>query len=405
MGPAVSQEITYAKQVAPILQERCVACHRPGQIGPFPLTDYDEASAFAREIKRSVLRRTMPPWKPVNDPSQFQEPRCLSEREIEILSKWVDGGTPAGDPEDLPPPRDWPEGWVLGTPDLVVQPEEGFEVPAIGPDIYRTFALPTHLSEDKWVTAVEIRPGSRRAVHHVQVTVDTSGAALRYDKEDPAPGYAPKAMFGGFLPASEMGGWVPGMTPKPLPEGVGRHLPKGSTLVLDIHYHPSGRREEDRTSLGLTFAKGPIRKRLRWVPTFNMGFEIPPGAKSHVVRAQWVLADNAHLLGVLPHMHYRGKEIKVEAFRPDGSIVNLVEIRDWDIGWQELYFFSKPIPAPKGTKIKLTCVFDNSVENRNNPARPPIPVGWGPNSTDEMALAWVCFTLDREDRLKMPERR
>ncbi len=394
--PAAAGAPTYAGRVAAILNARCVACHRPGQVAPFALDHYESARRHARDIRRVTLTRSMPPWKPANL-GDFLGERRLSDEEIETLGRWVAGGAPLGDAGAVPPPPEFPEGWAIGKPDLVLTAPE-YDVPARGPDEYRCYPLETGLTEDTWVSVVEVRPGNLRVVHHVIAYVDTSGVSAFRDAADPGPGYRSSGTSPGFQPSGEMSGWAPGTTPVRLPDGVGRLLPKGARIVLEVHYHKDGRPEKDKTSIGLHFAKSPVRKRLMIFELVNPTFRIPAGAERHKVSARRTVREDATALFVMPHMHLLGREAQVEAELPDGARRTLVRIPDWDFNWQDFYLFREPVKLPKGTKLRLDMWYDNSERNPNNPHRPPKDVRWGDQTTDEMCLGYVAFTRDEEDR-------
>jgi hypothetical protein len=402
-GVRAGGEITYAKHVAPILNRHCVSCHRPGQIGSMPLASYRQARAWAPEIKQHVETRRMPPWKPVSRDVAYLSARGLNDGEIRILSRWADEGAPEGDPRDLPPPPAFREDWTLGPPDAIFEPPAEYEVEASGPDEYRAFVLPTRFDEDRWVSAVEFRPGNAKIVHHIMTYIDTAGFGRRRDAQDPDLGFESSGTGPGFFPAGDLGGHGPGTQPCVLPDGTARLLPKGADIIMEVHYHKSGRREKDRTRIGLHFARGPVRKKVRSAVVLDMKFEIPAGAARHAVSSLWAVPEDLHAIAVIPHMHLIGREIDVSAYARDGTKRSLVRIDDWDFNWQEAYFFKEPFALPKGTRVVVTSHFDNSAENPRNPNRPPVPVRFGLNTTDEMTVAYIAFTRDAED-LTQPKR-
>ncbi len=385
-------EITYASHVAKILNERCVSCHRPGQVAPFSLTTYDEARRWARDTKRYVLAGAMPPWKPVNR-GMFHDERVLTKEETDALCAWADAGAPKGDMSKAPAAPKFAEGWMLGEPDLVLEAPE-YEVAAEGDDEYRCFVLPTDLPDDQWIQAVEVRPGNFRVVHHVIAYVDTNKQAEKLDAADPKPGYRSSGTGPGFMPTGEMSGWAPGNFPRALPDGVGRFLKKGARVVMEMHYHKNGRKEKDRSRIGLHFAKKPVTQRLDWLELINYAFSIPPGKERHKVTARHTLRSNVVARSIMPHMHLLGREARVEATFPDGEKKTLIEIKDWDFNWQDTYHFKEPLKLPKGTKLYLEMIYDNSTKNPNNPRNPPKSVGWGEQTSDEMCIAFLSFTKD-----------
>lgn len=392
---------TFHEDVQPILQAKCATCHRPGEVAPFSLLTYEDAAKRARQIGRVTGSRFMPPWKPVAGWGEFRDVRRLSDAELQVLQAWNEAGAPRGDPAKAPPPPQFPSGWQLGTPDLVVKMAEPFQVYASGPDIVRAFVIPSQLSEDRDVVGVEFRPGNRKVTHHALMYVDTSGEARKRDEADPGPGY--KSGGGpGFRPAGSLGGWVPGSTPRFLPEGVSAKVPRGADLVLQVHYHPDGKGEVDQSEIGLFFARSPQPKRLMALPMVSPKLQIPPGDAHYVTSANFTTPVDLELIGAAPHMHFLGKTMKLWATRPDGSEEKLIAIDDWDFNWQGSYLYQRPVRLPKGTVLHLEAVYDNSADNPNQPSDPPRPVTWGEQTTDEMCLAFLSFaTPDPSDRWRL----
>jgi mono/diheme cytochrome c family protein len=394
--PSPEPQVTYAGHVSRILNRHCVTCHHPDGPAVFSLADYKQASAWARSIKRATESRRMPPWKPAGPPGLFYDERRLSEEEIETLARWADDGAPPGRPEEMPEPPRFTKDWVLGTPDLEVT-AEGVAIEAKGKDDYRCYILKTDFKEDRYVQAIELRPGNLRVVHHLIVWVDTSGTALRADRKDSGPGYATNGTDPGFMPAGLIGGWAPGHVPRRLPPGLATFVPRGATLVLDTHYHKSGRPEIDPgTKIGFHFARGPIEKIVRTKFFFNIGFKIPAGAENFPVTSKWTVREDIHALAIVPHMHLLGRQTWATARFPDGREQELIRIPDWDFNWQETYGYAAPVALPKGTTITHTSIYDNSERNLNNPHRPPKDIRWGSQTTDEMHILFVAYTVDRE---------
>jgi mono/diheme cytochrome c family protein len=393
---AAGRTVTFTRDVAPILQANCQGCHRPGEIAPFSLLTYDDAQSWAPLIKEYTQKRLMPPWKPVDGYGEFQDARRLTPEQIRTLADWVDAGAPVGDPADLPPPRQFTNGWVLGPPDQVLDAGEAYEVPADGPDVYRNFPLPYQPEEDQWVTAVEVRPDQRSVVHHAVIFIDPERKSLALDRANPGPGYTSSGGGVGFFPADGLGGWVPGNTPRFAPPGLGIKIPAGARLVLQIHYHPDGEPHQDRTRIGLHFAKAPIRQPVYTLPLYNLGFAIPPGAERYKVTASLPVPTDMTAWGVIPHMHLLGREMQVRAVLPDGAVRPLVWITDWDFHWQETYYFKEPVKLPQGSRLELVAYYDNSAKNPDNPNHPPQTVRWGEQTTDEMCLAVLGVTIDAE---------
>ena len=385
---------TYSKDIAPILWKNCAGCHRPGEIGPFSLLTYRDAAKRARFLAEITASRRMPPWKPEPGFGAFHDERRLSDREIQTIADWVEAGWPEGDANDLPPAPKFPEGWQLGTPDLVLRVPEPFHIPAGGRDLYRCFVIPIPTDSNRTVAAVEFRPGNRRVVHHALLFLDHTGAARAKDESDPGPGYA---SFGGpgILPTGGLGGWAPGAMPRFLPDGVGKFLRKGSDLVLQIHYHPDGKPETDQSVVGVYFTRTPARTIVGGIAVRTRNLDIPAGApRYHATAQSEPLPVDVRAIGIAPHMHYIGKEMKVVAQAPDGKTTPLIWIKDWDFNWQGQYQFRSPVPLAKGSVIKLDAYYDNSAENPRNPSRPPKRVRWGEQTTDEMCLLGVQAVTD-----------
>jgi hypothetical protein len=403
--PAPAGPPTYHREVSRILQKQCQDCHRAGQVAPFSLLTYDQARKRADDLAEVAHDRRMPPWPAsTKEGGPFKEARVLSEAEIATLEAWARAGAPEGDPRDTPPPREFGSGWQLGEPDLVITMPEAFELAAEGADEHRVFVIPTGLAEGKWVAAIDYKPGNPRVVHHVLGAFDTRKRGRILDKADPKPGYK---VFGGFgfIPDGFLSGWSPGKKATASPEGVARYLPGGSDFILQVHYHRSGKPETDSTQVGLYFARKPVDKeltvRVLSPPAGRIWFipelRIPAGASNHEVTGSLVLnGEDRHLIGITPHMHWLGKDFRLTATRPDGSKQTLIKIDRWDFNWQGLYDLAEPIPLPKGTRLDMVAHFDNSDANPANPNNPPVTVGWGEQTTDEMCLGFLYLTRDEQ---------
>jgi mono/diheme cytochrome c family protein len=387
---------TFSNEVVRIFQQSCQGCHHPGDIAPFSLMSYAEARPWAASIRHMVSTRQMPPWKPSPSCTKLQGERRLTDADVATIVRWVDAGSPEGDRAQLPPPLTFPDGWILGTPDLTVTLPEPY-TPPNGADTYRCFVVPTDAASTRAVTAIDTHPGNREIVHHVIAYLDTSGEAERLDAADPQPGYS---CFGGpgFTPTGALGGWAPGSRPYELPEGVALQLPAKARVVIQVHYHPHHAAGADQTSMAIYFAKTPVEQWLRLLPLANTTFNIPAGADNHPVSAVFQLPPfvSAKLWSITPHMHLLGRTIRVDALRPDGSSSCLISIDDWDFNWQGTYLFDEPVALPAGTLLSLRATFDNSSRNPDNPNNPPKDVRWGEATTDEMCLAFLGFTIDGE---------
>lgn len=381
--------ITYAKHIAPIMQEYCQPCHRPGEVAPFSLMTYRDAYTWRKEIAKVVEARQMPPWKPLPGYGEFQGERRLTDEQVGLILKWVETGAPLGDPNDLPPPKKFNDGWKLGEPDIVFEMPEEYEVGPTGEDEYRHFVIPTNFDTDVYVRAIDIQPGNRNTVHHVIVFLDTTGRARQLDAADPKPGYEASGGWPGFVPAGMLGGWAPGFSPSVLPPGTGYRLPKGADVVLQIHYYRTGKPEKDRTRVGIYLEKSPNPKPVGIAWLINPVFRIPAGAERHEVRAMWIAPRDVEVVAITPHMHLLGREMKVEAELPDGSKQVLIWINDWDFKWQDTYHYKTPVKLPRGTRVTVYAYYDNSEKNPNNPNKPPKDVTWGERTQDEMCLVFL----------------
>jgi len=413
-GTAPTRDVTFSEDVAPIIFNNCTSCHRPGEAAPFALQSYADVRPRGRLIAASTRARQMPPWKADTGDFAFQGDRRLSDAQIDVIERWVNGGMLQGDPAKMPPLPRFTDGWQLGEPDLVVRMPEAYAVPEKGRDIYRNFVLPLDLKEDVWVRGVDFRPSARSAVHHSLFFLDATGAARQQDERDPLPGYS-GGMGGGLTlgggrlslaagragrgaaaggrgssaAGTTLGGWAPGAQPRLLPDDLAFFVPKGSDLILSTHFHPSGKAESEASTVGLYFSKTPPTKAFTGIqlpPVFGLlsGIDIPAGDTTFSISDSFVLPVDVKAFGVSAHAHYLGKTMKMTATLPNGEKKSLLSIRDWDFGWQEQYLFSNYVTLPKGTRLDVTVTYDNSAANRRNPSNPPQRVTWGEQSTDEM---------------------
>ncbi|MGC4050943.1 MAG: hypothetical protein QM757_16380 [Paludibaculum sp.] len=389
--PLFATPPTFNKDIAPILYSQCAACHRAGEVAPFPLITYRDAAKRAALIASVTQSRVMPPWKAESGHGEFAGERRLTQVQIEQIQQWAKAGAPEGDAIDRPALPAFAEGWQLGRPDEVLSVRSPFEVPADGPDQFRCFLLPRGAAAGLFVRGIEFRPGNRRVVHHALVFLDTSGAARKLAGNASDGGFP---CFGGpgFAPAGLLAGWAPGASPSLDPPEWAQSLPKEADVVLQIHYHPSGKRELDQSSLGLMYSGPPTRGRAA-ITLFQRKIDIPPGDPHYVVHASVVIPRDVEVFGIAPHAHYLATEMKVDAHLPDGTIRPLIWIKDWDFNWQGQYRYRSPLHLPKGTRIELEYVYDNSAGNPHNPSQPPVRVTWGEETRNEMALAFLGVIL------------
>ena len=380
---------TFNRDVAPIVQARCQVCHRRDQVGPFALETFEQTRKRGHDIAEVVEERRMPPWKPVAGfgPTLAHD-KSLSRGEVEVIRDWVKGGMPEGDAHDLPPPRVFAEGWTLGTPDLVLEPTEDFPLAAGGADTYRCFVIPTSLPNDVYVSAIEFRAGNARVVHHAMAFVETAGKGRLKDKAEPGPGYTSYSGPGVDI-VGDLGGWAAGNEPVHLPEGMGRLLPKGADVILQIHYHPSGKPEVDRTQVGLYFARRPVKQTLQWVGVTTKEINLPAGQPRIEVRAKWTVPVDVQVLSIVPHMHQLGHDMQVTVTHPSGRATPLIRVADWDPSWQGTYTFAQPIRLVRGSIVETVAHYDNSAANPHNPNHPPKDVKYGFEMLDEMSVAYL----------------
>ena len=382
---------TYNKDIAPILYENCATCHRPGEVAPFSLLTYEDAAKRATLIATVTKKRYMPPWKPEPGYGNFDHVRRLTDEQIARIQEWVETGTPEGDAADKPAVPTFPTGWQAGEPDQVLKFAEAYRLPADGRDEFRCFVLPMNLAKESYVSGAEFRPGNPKIVHHALIFLDSTGTARKLAAASGGSGYP---CFGGpgFTGAGLLVGWAPGYTPLPAEPALSLPVRPGTDVVVQIHYHPSGKPEQDQSSLGLKFS-GPPTKGRALLLVMNRYLDIPAGESHYVVKGSVTVPQDAELWGITPHAHFLATDMKVNARLPDGSILPLIWIKDWDFNWQGQYRYNAPIKLPKGTKIELEYVYDNSAGNPHNPSNPPVRVRFGEQTKDEMALAFLGLVL------------
>lgn len=393
---------TYTKDVAPIIFQNCVVCHRNGEVAPFPLLTYEDAKKHARNIAKFTARRIMPPWKP--DPEyggHFVGERHLTDEQIATIGRWVEGGAPEGNPADLPSAPRFTSDWELGEPDLVIRMPKPFTIPAEGNDVYRSFIVPLDLPADRYVRAAEFRPGNRRIVHHVTVTLDTRGKARALEAKYASQGlegFPSNPGFGkdSFIPSGGLPGFVPGMGPTYMAADAALTLPHKADVLFNMHYHPTGKEETDQSCIGLYFTDRKPTRVTSFLGLIVVNLEIQPGETDHPESTSVTLPVDVEVRGISPHMHLIGKTAKLWAELPDKTIRPLIKINHWNFNWQGTYACAEPFRLPKGTVIHGEWTHDNSADNPHNPSVPPRLVRTGENSTDEMAAAWFDVVVDNE---------
>jgi Tol biopolymer transport system component/mono/diheme cytochrome c family protein len=399
---AATQRVTFTETVAPILYANCVTCHRPNEAAPFSLITYEDVAKHAEQIAEVTGARYMPPWHAVQGYGEFLGERRLTDAQIAAINTWVNNGLPRGDDARMPKlPTFPPDGWRLGKPDLILEMPAGFDLPASGPDVFRNFVIPTGLTEDKWVRAVEFRPSARKVVHHALFAYVTGGSLAARDGADGRPGFGGMGAIGVGGDRAEsggLGGWAVGATPTFMPAGVAMRLPKGSDFLLQMHFHLSGKPETEKSLIGIYFAdKAPEKHLLSLgLPALfgvGAGIDIPPGQKDWKIRDSFTLPGDVRVFSAIAHAHYLAKDMKATATLPDGSTKPLIWINDWDFNWQDTYTYKTPFMLPKGTRIDVAITYDNSAENPRNPISPPRRALWGEQSFDEMGMVGFGFEV------------
>ena len=397
-APRQANTLTFTKDIAPTVFENCAICHRPGEAAPFTLLSYEDVKKRAKQIATVVASRFMPPWQPEPGYNEFAGQRGLTSDQIGVIRQWVEEGAIKGDPADLPAVPEWTEGWQLGEPDLIVDPPEPYILPAGGPEVFRNLVIPDVVSSVRYVQAFEFRPGNAKIVHHAEFRVDETPWSLRFDEEDPEPGFGGMHTEGATFPDGHLPGWAPGRTPSMGSEGMAWRLRRGADLLLNLHLLPSGKPEPVQPKLGLFFADEPPTQLPLIIRLGSLSMDIPAGEKEYLIQDSYVLPVDVDVLSVFPHAHYLGKDMKGFATLPDGTKKWLLRIRDWDFNWQDEYRYVEPIFLPKGTILGMQFTYDNSADNVRNPNQPPERVVFGPNSSDEMGDFWVqAMTRSRED--------
>jgi hypothetical protein len=397
---------TFSKDVAPILYQNCTNCHRAGEIGPMSLITYKEARPWAKSIATRVANGTMPPWHADPAHGQFLNDRSLKAADRDAILTWANGGAPEGNAADLPKPPVYAEGWQMGQPDAVFAMQEDYPIPAGGTIDYKFFEIPTDLKEDKWVQAIEVRPGSPAAVHHVIVYMRGEqptprgtppfllGQGMRRPADAPKPDKAP--VENDRAPKRDPGAWLtgyaPGQSVRIYQPGTALRIPAGAVLTVAMHYTANGKETTDRTRIGVKYAPEPPKTEVRVGNLQTANFMLPAGSADTRVDAEMTMQQDLTLWSILPHTHMRGKKWEVTAIYPDGKSEVILNVPHYDFNWQTDYIFKQPLNLPKGTKIKTSAWYDNSTANKANPD-PNKDVYWGDQTWEEMQFSAFTFSL------------
>jgi hypothetical protein len=389
-------KFTYANGVGALLNEKCVSCHRPGEVAPFSLMGYENAKKWAPMVAAVTHSKRMPPWKAVAGYGQFEDENRLSAEQIGMLKSWFESGAPRGDKKLEPKTPTFPATeWSLGQPDILLAPTKPYRLEADGADVYRNFVVKNTGDKPIYVRGTDVKPGNRKVVHHVIVYLDGLNQAQRMlDRvTDGQEGYEAPGGGVGIVPTGSLGGWAPGVAGRFLPEGTAFVVPPKSNFIIQVHYHKTGKPETDLTRVGLYTTETPPTREmnLNWI--FNFMVNIPAGEKQHKLRQTFTYRNDVTIYGAMPHMHLVGKDMKSWFELPDGTKKPLVFVDDWDFNWQLVYRLKEPMAIPAGTKQIVEATYDNSADNPRNPNNPPKRVTWGEETTDEMFLLITYYTF------------
>ena len=427
-GNKAAKTVTFNKDIAPIFNAKCAECHHPGEAAPFSTLTYKDVRPWAKSIKEKVVNRTMPPWHADPHFGEWANDRRLTQQQIDDITAWVDAGAPEGNAKDLPPVPQFTDGWSIGKPDVVIEMPEPFKLAASGPDEYQYFDIPTNFAEDKYVVMAEARPSNRKIVHHIIAFVVPPGqpnmSKLPKEARDKAlemslknsPMYRDGFLIrlkpdqpviddlcsttsdkrgSAFDSDSFLVGYAPGRNVDRWEPGTAKRIPKGAIIRLQMHYSKvAGSEQQDRSVIGLVFAKEPPAKLVQTASVQNIWFQIPPNAERHKVTSCWVPKDDWRILGFAPHMHYRGAAMEYKVTYPDGREQVLLNVPKYDFAWQTNYVLQKPLVIPRNSKLMVTAYFDNSAKNKYNPD-PAKAVRHGEPTYDEMMMGFLDFIIEK----------
>ncbi len=361
---------TFTRDVAPIFHANCLECHRPGEAAPMSLRTYEEARPWAKSIKEKVTSRVMPPWFADPNHGKFRNDPRLTDDQIATIASWVDAGAPRGNPADMPEVPEFTEGWRLGEPDFVIELPE-VDVPADGGDYFPDLSITPDMPEDRWVQKVEIRPSNLEVTHHVVIFMGGFGGG---------GGRRGGGMMGNF---DVLGVWSVGTEPNVYPEGTGRRLKQGQRLMTNMHYHPNGTAQKDQTRIGLHFGEGDLQHEIQAALAGSFSLTVPANEANHQEKASWYVDRDIKIISLFPHMHLRGKDMRMTAAYPDGREEVLLNVPGYDFNWQLFYYPEQAIELPAGSRIDILAHYDNSSGNPYNPD-PNRSVYFGTSTDDEM---------------------
>ncbi|MBZ5608620.1 MAG: thiol-disulfide isomerase [Acidobacteriia bacterium] len=409
-----SQKVTFYKDVLPVLQKNCQTCHRPGEAAPMSLLTYDEARPWAKSIKQAVVTKKMPPWFADAHFGKFSNDRTLAQADVDTLVNWVDAGAPAGNAKDAPKPIDWVQGWRIGKPDVVLTMQQAFNVAASGTMDYQYFVIPTGFTEDKYVEMAEARPGDPAVVHHIIAFIREPGnpwlrnlkPGVAFDAKEAMEEAQRQAQAhpqqgqrrgggeggGGGFGGDFLAGYAPGTLPDIAKPGQARLVPAGSDIILQMHYTANGKASTDISKVGIVFSKTRPTERILTLAATTANFAIPAGDSNYQVETKLQLQDDATLVNLLPHMHFRGKDFTYKVTYPSGETETLLAVPHYDFNWQLTYELTQPKLLPKGTVIDCIAHYDNSANNKFNPD-PTKEVHYGEQTWEEMMFGFFDVSV------------
>lgn len=387
MDANAAPAVTFTRDIAPILFEHCVSCHRPG-VAAFSLLTFEDVRPRARQLAQVTRSRYMPPWKPEPGHGEFVGVRRLSSAEIDTIQRWVADGAPEGDRAALPPTPEWASGWRLGEPDVILSMPRAFTVPASGNDVYRNFVIPIPLNTRRYVKAWEFHPGQSRVVHHATMQIDATGLSKRIDAASLELGYEGLVPPTVRTPDGFFLDWGPGHTPFKAAPGIAWLLQAGSDLLLMLHLRPDGQPEQVQASVGLYLTDQPPTHLPVMMRLNREDLDVAAGDSNYVVEDSYTVPVDLDLYTVQPHAHYLARDVEGIARLPDGRIESLISIKNWDFDWQDVYQYVQPLFLPRGTTVTMRWRYDNSNGNRRNPNQPARRVTYGQRTSDEMSELW-----------------
>jgi len=421
-----ADSLTFTADVAPILYHNCVMCHRPGGIAPFSMLDFDTVAGRLKDMTQVLREGKMPPWQAVAPPGTFRNERHISDADKRTILRWIAEGARYGNAAQLPPAPTFTTDWEIGVPDAIVTMPEEFHVPARGTIEYMYFEAPTNFTEDKWVQAIEIRPGARDVVHHVLVFARppdppapnsaTSPSVVPAGKPAATPAPKPVLVFDAadkiddsprkdtlHAPPKRVGTLIgttaPGTNVITFPEGTALRIRAGSILTFQMHYTAKGHDRMDRSAVAFRFAKAPPSEQIIATQFVNGQFSLMPGAKDVMVPSSVAFNEPVKIYGLFPHTHLRGKKWQYTLVQPDGSSEVILDVPKYDFNWQTYYLFAKPLEIPAGARIIARAWYDNSADNDNNPD-PTATVRWGDQTWEEMQYTGFLYSVNSR-RIKM----